>query len=151
MWILSDHQPCEIDIPGVLPSAEKMEEWNQLSANNLITDTEMVYEYQHDSGVDSPLENLLDLLPVYPEEDALLETIAAMDIPDPLDIDLNPSDFLLLTYQRPTSFPSKLEYLLGLPLFEDLEEGAFFENLAAMEILDPLDIVTHMTAVSRNR
>ncbi|XP_028165795.1 uncharacterized protein LOC114356682 [Ostrinia furnacalis] len=79
-------QPGEIDILGVLASAEKMEECNQVSTNNLITDTEMVYEYQHDSGVDSPLENLLALLPVYPEEDALLETIAAMDIPDPLDI-----------------------------------------------------------------
>ncbi|XP_028165794.1 uncharacterized protein LOC114356681 isoform X2 [Ostrinia furnacalis] len=77
---------------------------NAISFSFQIIDAVVVHAEQHDFGVDSPPGNLLDLLPVYPEEDALLETIAAMDIPDPLDIDVNPSGFLLpppATHQLP--------------------------------------------------
>ncbi|XP_028165788.1 uncharacterized protein LOC114356678 isoform X2 [Ostrinia furnacalis] len=108
-----DVLPSEI-ILGVLPSKEKMEECNEVSLNNPITDAVVVPAEQHDSGVDSPPGNLLDLLPVYPEEDALLETIAAMDIPDPLDIDVNPSGFLLpppATHQLPDVTSKSIVFL----------------------------------------
>ncbi|XP_028165789.1 uncharacterized protein LOC114356678 isoform X3 [Ostrinia furnacalis] len=82
--------------------------------SEIITDAVVVPAEQHDSGVDSPPGNLLDLLPVYPEEDALLETIAAMDIPDPLDIDVNPSGFLLpppATHQLPDVTSKSIVFL----------------------------------------
>ncbi|XP_028165801.1 uncharacterized protein LOC114356686 [Ostrinia furnacalis] len=117
-------QPSEINVLALPSSAEKMEENKPVAPNNIITDTKV--RVQYDSGIDSPSrhgsteipENLLDvdLLDLIPliegEEEALLETWASNDIPDLMDIELEPSGFILpppATVDLPEDLISEVE------------------------------------------